>query len=343
VRRVAVLIGVLSLALPAAGTGARTGHAKVFFLQGEQLSAVPRSLGADAKPLGAIRALIAGPTTRERNAGYRSAIPAGSRLVRFSATGKTAIVSLRTPAQKPGSFTQSLLPARGAEVAFTLRALGFRHVSLFVNGHTIATPSSAEPSIPPPDQPPDLRPDVPAPADVLLVQTQLNSIHFLPKDAITGIWDYRTEMAVIGAQAWNGLERDGIVGPQTQGALASGVLPSATVQSPGRHIEVYRGLGVTLLVQDGAVLRAIHVSSGRSPGFQTPAGTFTVFRKERFSWSVPYKVWLPYASYFHNGVAFHAYPEIPATPASHGCVRVSYPEAATVYAFAKLGTTVYVY
>jgi lipoprotein-anchoring transpeptidase ErfK/SrfK len=42
-------------------------------------------------------------------------------------------------------------------------------------------------------------------------------------------------------------------------------------------------------------------------------------------------------------VAFHAYPEVPTSPASHGCVRVSYPEAVTVYDFAKVGTPVYVY
>jgi lipoprotein-anchoring transpeptidase ErfK/SrfK len=344
-RRVALLTALLSPVLTAAA-GARTSstaHAKVFFLQGEQLSAVPRAVPAAAKPIGAIRALLAGPNVRERNAGYRTAIPAGTRLVRFAATSGHATVSLRTPSQQPNAFTASLLPARAAQVAFTLKALGFDEVALIVNGHSVATPHSTAPEIPPPDAPPDLQPDVPAPADTLLVQAQLNSMRFLPKDAVTGTWDYRTEQAVVATQAWNGLGRDGQVGPITLGSLAQALIPTPTVASPGRHVEVYRALGVTLLVQDGVTLRAVHVSSGRSPGFETPAGTFTVFRKERFSWSAPYKVWLPYASYFHNGVAFHAYPEVPSTPASHGCVRVSYPEATLVYAFAKLGTTVYVY
>jgi peptidoglycan hydrolase-like protein with peptidoglycan-binding domain len=337
-RRVALLLLCLAV-VPAAS--ARPGpHAKVFFLQGEQLSAAPRP---GSTPLGAIRALLAGPTVRERNAGYRTAIPAGTRLVRFQLTGTHATVSLRTPAQAPNAFTTSLLPARAAQVAFTLKAQGVDAVSLFVNGHAVATPHSAAPEIPPPDAPPDLEPDVAAPADTLLVQTQLRSMRFLPKDAVTGRWDYRTEQAVLAAQSWNGLGRDGVVGPMTLGALSAGLIPTPTVTAPGRHLEVYRSLGVTLLVQDGVTLRAVHVSSGRSPGFETPAGQFTVFRKERFSWSAPYKVWLPYASYFHNGVAFHAYPEVPTTPASHGCVRVSYPEAAMVYAFAKLGTPVYVY
>jgi len=287
-RRLALLAAFACLALPVAGTGARAVHVKIFLLQGEQLSAVPRAVAADAKPIGAIRALLAGPNARERNAGYRSAIPAGTRLVRLTSSTTRAVVSLRAPVQKPGTFTASLLPARAAQVAFTLKALGFDQVALIVNGHMLATPHSAQPAIPLPESPPDLELDVAAPDDVLLVQTQLNSLRFLPKGAITGTWDYRTEQAVLAAQAWNGLDRDGIVGSQTLGALAEGQVP-------------------------------------------------------RFSWSVPYKVWLPWASYFHNGVAFHAYPEIPATPASHGCVRVSYPKAATVYAFATVGTPVYVY
>ena len=68
-----------------------------------------------------------------------------------------------------------------------------------------------------------------------------------------------------------------------------------------------------------------------------------MFRKELKSWSVPFQVWLPYASYFNNGIAFHEYPDVPVYPASHGCVRVPAPEAPGVYRFAKLGTTVIVY
>ena len=340
-RRTAIAAALLAcLVLPAAGSSAGTQHVKLFFLQGEQFSAVARAVPA-ATPAAALHALLAGPTVKERNAGYRTAIPAGARIARLSATANRATVSIVEPKPK-GDFALSLLPAQAAQVTFTVRKLGLSAVTLFINGHSIATPSSTAPPEPPPP-PPDLFPDTPAPADTLLVQTQLNALHYLPRDAVTGKWDYRSEEAVMAFQAWNGLGRDGDAGPITLGALAGSPVPTPTVLSQGRHIEVYRDRGVLLLVQDGQVLRAIHVSTGRSPGFETPSGTFTVFRKERFSWSAPYKVWLPYASYFHNGIAFHAYPEVPATPASHGCVRVSYPEAATVYAFAAYGLTVDVY
>jgi peptidoglycan hydrolase-like protein with peptidoglycan-binding domain len=336
-RRLLVLAGAACLALPASGTGAPTTHVKVFFLQGEQVSAVPRAVSAAAKPQGAIRALLAGPNARERSAGYRTAIPAGTKLVRLSLAPGRAVISLRTA--RPFRDA-ALITAEASQVGLTFKALKL-DVSLFVNDRSVATPNSTVPPEPPPS-PPDLEPAAPAPADVPLVQAQLNAVRFLPRDALTGAWDYRTEQSVYALQAWNSLDRDGVVGPQTLGALAQALIPTPRESAPARHIEVYRSLGVVLLVQNGTVLRALHAASGK-PGFETPAGTFTVFRKERFSWSVPYKVWLPYASYFHDGVAFHAYAEIPATPASHGCVRVPYPEAGLVYAFAKVGTTVYVY
>jgi peptidoglycan hydrolase-like protein with peptidoglycan-binding domain len=338
-RRLLLLAGVACLALPAAGSGAPTAHVKVFFLQGEQLAGAPRAVAADAKAQGAIRALLAGPTARERSAGYRTAVVPGTKLLRVSLVADRAVVSLQTPrGTKPDA---ALITAEAAQVGLTFKALRL-DVTLFVNGRSVATPHSAAPPEPPPPSPPELFPSAPAPTDVPLVQAQLNAVRFLPKVGMTGTWDYRTEQSVYALQAWNGLDRDGVVGPQTLGTLAQAVIPAARENIPGRHIEVYRSLGVVLLVQNGAVLRAIHSATGK-PGFETPAGTFTVSRKERFSWSVPYKVWLPYASYFHEGVAFHAYSEIPATPASHGCVRIPHPEAATVYAFAKVGTAVYVY
>ena len=40
------------------------------------------------------------------------------------------------------------------------------------------------------------------------------------------------------------------------------------------------------------------------------------------SWSVPFSTWMPWASYFVGGIAFHAYGSVPSYPASHGCIRM---------------------
>jgi lipoprotein-anchoring transpeptidase ErfK/SrfK len=89
------------------------------------------------------------------------------------------------------------------------------------------------------------------------------------------------------------------------------------------------------------VRRAVHTSTG-SFG-RTPAGTFHVYRKELLSWSQPFQVWMPYASYFVGGIAMHEYFDVPAYPASHGCVRLPAGEANRVYAFADVGMPVYVF
>lgn len=58
---------------------------------------------------------------------------------------------------------------------------------------------------------------------------------------------------------------------------------------------------------------------------------------------MPHKVWLPYASYLNNGIAFHGHADVPTHPASHGCVRLPLVEAPVAYAFMPVGTPVTVY
>ena len=60
-------------------------------------------------------------------------------------------------------------------------------------------------------------------------------------------------------------------------------------QDPGRRFEVLLDRQLVLYIENGAVVRTLHVSSG-ARGFETPTGRFSVFRKETNSWSVPYKV-----------------------------------------------------
>jgi peptidoglycan hydrolase-like protein with peptidoglycan-binding domain len=174
------------------------------------------------------------------------------------------------------------------------------------------------------------------------VQKHLARLRYLPKKAVDGVAGYRTNQAVMAFQSWEGLQRDGVVGPQTVAALRKAKRPQPGSKGPARRIETYNAKGVTLLIEGGKVKRAIHSSSGK-PGYATPTGTYTVFRKEKRSWSYPYSVWLPWASYFNNGIAFHEYPDVPPYPASHGCVRIPAPEAKVVYRFATIGTTVVVY
>ena len=174
------------------------------------------------------------------------------------------------------------------------------------------------------------------------VQHRLVALRYLPASAVTGRWDYRTRQALLAFQGWQRLERTGTAGPTTLAALRTATPPQPRHRTSGREIEVFRSLGVTLLIERGQVIRAVHSSSGK-PGYVTPTGTYQVFRKALRTLSHSYHVWLPYASYFNRGIAFHEWAAVPAYPASHGCIRIPAPEAPVVYAFARMGTPVVVY
>ena len=176
------------------------------------------------------------------------------------------------------------------------------------------------------------------------VQNQLVALKFLSAGEVSGKNDYATQQAVTAFQAWEGLQRDGTAGPATRAALSTAKppAPKPVSETSGRYAQVFRAKGVALFVQDGALVRAVHVSTGKT-GYDTPSGSFAVYIKELKHWSKQYDCWLPFASFFYEGYAFHSYPDVPAYPASHGCCRVSAPEAQWVYKFLAMGTPVYVY
>jgi N-acetylmuramoyl-L-alanine amidase len=175
------------------------------------------------------------------------------------------------------------------------------------------------------------------------VQRRLAALHYLPSSAVTGKSDYRTSQALMAFQAWNGLPRDGVAGVQTRTRLLSASIPHPRAGSAyGHYVEVYRGLGVVLCVDGGTVVRVVHCSTGR-PGLETTPGVYHVYLKSLRFYSQEYDSWMPYTSFFNAGQGLHGYEEVPAYPASHGCVRLSMPEAPWVYDFAAMGTTVIVY
>ena len=322
--------------------------APLYFTAGEQLREAP---GPSPSPEATARALVAGPPAASE-AGLDTEIPARTRVEDVQVAGGTATVRLSggftdgIPAD-PGRRTddeQASLDARLAQVTYTMTGLeGIERTRVLAGGRPLGTTRTRANFAKPPGGPPRARvarSERPS-AGIRAVQKRLAELRYLPPGAVDGFEGTRTRQAVMAFQDWEGLERDGIAGPLTKAALADARRPQPRGDGPGRRIEVYRGKGVTLLVKRDRTRRAVHTSSGAS-GYTTPAGRFEVFRKERSSWSVPYQVWLPWASYFNAGIAFHGYPEVPPYPASHGCVRVPEPEAEHVYDFARIGTPVIV-
>lgn len=176
------------------------------------------------------------------------------------------------------------------------------------------------------------------------VQSSLVALGYLPASDLDGNYGEATTFAVEAFQKQEQLSRDGIAGPQTLKLLWQGhpARPKARYHSPGRHIEISLDRQLLYLVVNGVVRRTIAISSA-GPGHITPRGRFSVYRKETLSWSIPYRSWMPYASYFIGGYAIHGYPEVPVYPASHGCVRVPEVFMREVYAFASFHTAVLIY
>ena len=170
------------------------------------------------------------------------------------------------------------------------------------------------------------------------LQLRLSALGYLDSSDATGSTDYLTEQALLAFQGWEDLDRTGTVTGQTQVAVFTASRPRPAARRPGKRIEISRDRGVLLMVEDGEVVRAVHTSTGSFD--RTPTGDFRVYVKSLYSWSVPFHVWMPYAAYFHGGIATHQSPDVPSYPASHGCVRLPEGEAERVYRFVDVGTPV---
>lgn len=176
---------------------------------------------------------------------------------------------------------------------------------------------------------------------VYQLNERLEALSYLPPTT-SNYYSTATYNAVMAFQKQAGISRDGVAGPQTQNALKSATRPRPRFLQAGRRAEVNLAKQVVYLLRGNQVVRTIHVASGAS-GYATPTGSYRVERQYLKDWSRPYKVWLPYASYFNGGIAFHASDSVPAYPASHGCVRVNWSFAVELYKFLEVGDSVRVY
>jgi lipoprotein-anchoring transpeptidase ErfK/SrfK len=357
------LLGALLLATAAAPASAApvagsAASGSIYFTSGEQFKPVKRMLPDSGPRLpSALKLLMKGPSSKEAARGLGTAIPDGSRVIKTVFDEDTGLARIRFNAKfaetneqiKSDADVRRVYFARAGQVVFTASSLaGVKRVRLSVPGkksYTLSRKDFEKPSKVPADvaKPPKVK--GPKPGDTRGLQTALAALKFLPAAAVSGSYDDRTRQAVFAFQAYAGLPRDGIAGPNTSAALGTAGAPTARHGGSGRHVEIDRAKGLVFLVSNGKVTRAIHTSTGLggdSPDLGTPPGRFKIYRKEKSSWSVPYKVWLPYAAYWDAGWALHGYADVPAYPASHGCARLPLAEAPVVYNFVKIGTRVYV-
>ena len=324
-------VGVCALAAAAPALGATDVHrGQVWFLRDGEPVAVSRV--APAMP-GLVRSLLLGPTRTERAKGLRSAIPAGSAIRELTVSRRVVTVDL--DARFAAGRDEASLAARVGQLVRTLRSVpGVAGVRLRIEG---GVPVGLFPGY-------DLRRTVRAPlasqAAPTLRETQqlLADLGFMAPSGVTGRPGDETSVAVLAFEKWTAMPRDGVLDDDVLRAIERATRPEPVLREPGKRVELLLDRQLALAIDDDRVVRVFHVSSG-SLG-RTPVGSFRVYRKERLSWSVPFSVWMPWATYFTGGIAFHEYGYVPAYPASHGCVRMMARDAPLMYAFATSGTPV---
>ena len=342
-----VAIAAALAAVGATPAGVALSHVSVYFLQGEQLARVSRP---GTTPLDAVRQLIAGPTRAETALGFRTYLPAGTRVLSVKVANGIATVDLNERFAS-GSGAASLL-ARLSQLVRTLTGLqGAKKVQLLMNGGfvtarfpgistsrpitlrflqtpNVAVPEPPQARLPPPD------------AAVKELQQRLIELGYLVRGDDDGRFGPATQNAILAFQKWERLGRTGLLDGQTQARLATATHPAPISQGErGKRAEVLIDRQVALLINDNHVVRTIAVSSGK-PSTPTPPGSYRVYAKIPRWWSTPFREWLPWALPFVGGIAFHELQDVPAYPASHGCVRQSFTVARWTYEFATVGMPV---
>jgi L,D-transpeptidase-like protein/putative peptidoglycan binding protein len=168
---------------------------------------------------------------------------------------------------------------------------------------------------------------------------------------VDGVSDTSTRQAIIAFQKVEGLKRTGQISSNLVASLQNASRPQARYTTDGRHIEIDITRQVLLVVDGREVTRVLPISSGNERPYvekgkrqiaHTPRGVFNIQRQIKGVRRAPLGT-LYYPNYFTDGVAIHGSDSVPATPASHGCVRIPRFAEREFSSMIKEGTPVFVY
>jgi peptidoglycan hydrolase-like protein with peptidoglycan-binding domain len=185
---------------------------------------------------------------------------------------------------------------------------------------------------------------------VLALEQRLEQLHY-DAGAIDGTFDGNTTNAVIAFQKVNGLARTGRATKDVLDKLPMAGEPAALVAGGGAtRVEVDLPRQVLFLYKGGGLFRILPISTGSGKRYcvdgqcataVTPGGSFRVSRRIS-GWRTSRLGKLYNPLYFNGGIAIHGAPSVPASPASHGCVRIPMSAAAWFPQQVPNGTPVYV-
>ena len=192
------------------------------------------------------------------------------------------------------------------------------------------------------------------------VQERLLQLGFWLQSA-NGDYGVTTRQAVMAFQKYRGLDPTESVDDATAAALSEAQTRVRGHADSGSLIEVDKTRQLMFVVVDGRTEWAINVSTGSGIPYeerdatewgkwvrgdsQTPDGIFAVDREYSKGWRPGDLGEIYRPKFFNGGIAVHGAYQVPAHPASHGCVRVSTPAMDFVWSEDVMprGSTVWVH
>jgi hypothetical protein len=184
---------------------------------------------------------------------------------------------------------------------------------------------------------PQLYPGASGPS-VRLLQSELNALHYVVP--LNGVFDEATGRAVIAFRKMTGLARVPSANATVFGRIVhGGGVFHVRYRGDGRHVEADLTRQVLAEIEPGGRVRALYTMSSGKPSTPTVIGRFRVYSKTPGVNSEG----MVDSNYFIRGYAIHGYAEVPTYAASHGCLRVPIPNAASIYGWVREGTPVDVY
>jgi len=172
---------------------------------------------------------------------------------------------------------------------------------------------------------------------VRLLQKGLRALAYVTPTG--GRYDDATGRAVLAFRKVNGMQRVETVNNQLFKKLFRGK-GGFKLKHPGagKHVEFDWSRQVLVFAKGGEPVRIYHASSGK-PSTPTVFGTFHFYSKTPGTNAKG----MVDSNYFIRGYAVHGYFDVPPYAASHGCIRVPIPDAASIFAWISLGDPIFVY
>jgi peptidoglycan hydrolase-like protein with peptidoglycan-binding domain len=169
---------------------------------------------------------------------------------------------------------------------------------------------------------------------------------------VDGVWDATSRHALIAFQKVQRARATGKLTRAEWNALSVATAPRPK-EAPGPHLEVDIARQVLFLVDgQGRVGNILPISSGSGKTFHengypetraiTPCGHLEVYSKAS-GWKTSPLGQMHNPMYIVGGIAIHGSQDVPAYPASHGCIRIPMFASERLPKMVPKGTPVYVY